>query len=201
MAVLNLTRGVPHPFQSKFHCAWKCSLGIFVILAALSPVSGKAQTTSREYQLKAAFLYNFAQFTDWPTNAFADTNSPIVIGVLGTDPFGRVLDETIRGESVKGRSLIIQRFKHVEEIKACHVLFISQSEANRMNRILPAVKNRSILTASDLDGFAQKGGIIEFSTEHNKIKLTICVDVAKAVGITMSSKLLRLADIVPLERN
>src|SRR5689334_16419660 len=84
-----------------------------------------------EYQLKAVFLFNFTQFVEWPPQAFADANSPLVIGVLGDDPFGAYLDETVRGETVNGRPLTVQRYASVEEASKCHVLFISHSEAAR----------------------------------------------------------------------
>lgn len=169
-------------------------------LSVLHPVAVKAQAISREYHVKAVFLYNFVQFTEWPTNAFANSNSPIVIGILGaSDPFGKVIDETVRGETVRNRSIIIQRYKRVEEIKECHVLFITQSESSRLNKIFSALRGRSILTVADLDGFAQKGGMIEFSTERNKIRLSICVGATKAAGLTLSSKLLRIADLVANE--
>ena len=112
----------------------------------------------REYQLKAVFLFNFAQFVEWPPEAFPDAQTPLVIGVLGEDPFGAYLDETVRGERVNNRSLVVQRYRRVDEIKTCHILFISRSEADRLEQILVRLKGRNILTVGDAEGFAQRGG-------------------------------------------
>src|SRR5690348_13012564 len=96
-------------------------LGLLALCLCLTPARAE---TSREYRLKAVFLYNFIQFTDWPTNAFESTDSPLVVGVLGTDPFGPFLDQTVRGEISHGHPIVVQRFRTVEEIKTCHILFI-----------------------------------------------------------------------------
>jgi hypothetical protein len=148
-----------------------------------------------EYQLKAVFLFNFAQFVEWPPQAFADAQTPLVIGVLGRDPFGAYLDETVRDEKVNGRSLTVQRYRRVEEIGACHILFISRSEADRLGQILASLKDRNILTVGDADGFTERGGMIRFVIENNKIRLRINLNAAKAARLTISSKLLRPAEI------
>jgi hypothetical protein len=150
----------------------------------------------QEHQVKAVFLFNFAQFVEWPTNAFAEAQAPLVIGVLGDDPFGAYLDETVRGERVNNRKLVVRRFRRVEEIQSCHVLFISPSEAERLEQILAALKGRPILTVSDAEGFSRRGGMIRFVTEKNKIRLKINPEAAKAARLTISSKLLRPSDIV-----
>jgi hypothetical protein len=151
---------------------------------------------SAEYQVKAVFLFNFAQFVDWPSNAFAEAQAPLVIGILGEDPFGAYLDETVRGEKVNNRSVIVQRFRHVGEVKACHLLFISRSETERLEQILASLKGRSVLTVGDFDGFARRGGMIRFVTEKNKIRLRIGLETAKAANLIISSKLLRPAEII-----
>jgi len=155
-----------------------------------------AQTApTKEFQVKAVFLFNFTQFVEWPTNAFPEAQAPMVIGVLGEDPFGPFLDETVRGETVNGHPLVIQRYHDVGEIKQCHILFISRSESNRLEEILTSLKGRNILTVADFDGFARQGGIVRFITDK-KIHLRINLDAAKAANLTISSKLLRPAEIV-----
>ena len=154
-----------------------------------------AQAT-KEYEVKAAFLYNFAQFVEWPTDAFVDAQSPIVIGILGDDPFGDSLGAIVRDEKVNNRSLVIQHYQRVGDIKACQILFVSQSESKRLGEILAALKNRSILTVGDADGFAKRGGMIRLVTEKNKIHFRINVETAKAANLSISSKLLKLAEIV-----
>jgi hypothetical protein len=150
--------------------------------------------TSPEYQVKAVFLFNFAQFVDWPPKAFPEPQTPLVIGVLGEDPFGTYLDETVRGEKVKDRPLVVQRYRRVGEIKTCHVLFISRSETDRLEQILASVKGRNILTVGDAEDFALRGGMIQLVTEKNKIRMRINLEAVKAAGLTISSKLLRVAE-------
>jgi hypothetical protein len=165
---------------------------VFLLLSGLKL---SAQTpTSPEYQVKAVFLFNFAQFVDWPPKAFPEVQTPLVIGVLGEDPFGTYLDETVHGEKVKDRPLVVQRYHRVGEIKTCHVLFMSRSETDRLEQILASVKGRNILTVGDAEDFALRGGMIQLVTEKNKIRMRINLEAVKAAGLTISSKLLRVAE-------
>lgn len=156
-----------------------------------------AQAASPQYQIKAVFLYNFAQFVDWPAKAFPDPQSPLVIGVLGDDPFGSYLDETVRGEKVSGRSLVVQRFHRIAEIRTCHVLFISRSESDRLAQELSALKGRTTLTVSDIDDFTSRGGMMRLATEKGKVRVHIRLDTIRHANLTISSKLLRMAEIEP----
>lgn len=166
-----------------------------LLLAALGPA--RAQTAiSAEYQLKAVFLFNFTQFVEWPRGAGPALGEPLVIGVLGADPFGPYLDETVRGESVGGHPLEVRRYRHVNEVGACHVLFISSSEAPRLREILARLRGRGTLTVGDVDQFTRNGGVVRFLTEKNRIKLRVNLEAARAAGLTISSKLLRSAEIV-----
>jgi uncharacterized protein DUF4154 len=160
-----------------------------------APAAAPAQA-SPEYQLKAVFLFNFAQFVEWPASAFPGPDAPLVIGILGDDPFGPYLDETIRGESVNNRPLSIRRYRTVQEIDTCHILFVSRREQGHLQGILDSLKGRSILTVSDFEGFASRGGMIRFVTDRNRIRLRINLDAARAANLTLSSKLLRPAQIV-----
>src|SRR6267154_357061 len=144
------------------------AIGVWLFLSGLNL---PAQTTPPEYRLKAVFLFNFAEFVSWPSEAFIDPQAPLVIGVLGENPFGTHLDEVVRGERVNNRQLVVERYRRVEDIKVCHILFISRSEAGRLDEILPRLKNRSVLTVSDIDRFAARGGIIRFINEKNRIRL------------------------------
>ncbi|MGC3979627.1 MAG: YfiR family protein [Steroidobacteraceae bacterium] len=165
------------------------------LLMLLSSYAWSA-TATPEYQLKAVFLFNFTQFVEWPSQAFTDANAPLVMGVLGTDPFGSYLDDTVRGETINGRPLTVQRYNSADEIKNCNILFISRSEAARLPQIFASLKGRNILTVGDTDNFNREGGIIRFATVANKIRLRIGLEAAKAANLTISSKLLRPADIV-----
>jgi hypothetical protein len=165
--------------------------------SASTPAHALAQSSaSPEYQLKAVFLFNFAQFVEWPASAFAGPDAPLVIGVLGEDPFGSYLDETVRGETVNGRPLEVRRYRGVEEIGTCHILFVSRLEEGRLREVLDSLRGRSILTVSDAARFATRGGMVGFVTDHNRIRLRINLEAAQAAHLTLSSKLLRPAQIV-----
>lgn len=149
--------------------------------------------TVKDYDLKAVFLFNFAQFVDWPPEAFTNGESPIVIGILGEDPFGKSLDQVVRGEKVRDRKLVVRRFSRVEDIGACHILFISRSESERIVPILANLKGKPVLTVGEFEGFATSGGMVRFLIDQNKIRLRINKDAVNAAGLTMSSKLLKAA--------
>lgn len=149
-----------------------------------------------EYQIKAVFLLNFARFVDWPPEAFPDAAAPLRIAVLGDDPFGAFLDDAVRGETVNNRSVVVQRFRRIEELGSCHVLFISRSETPRLDEVLSALRGRDILTVSDADRFALNGGMIGFVKRDAKVRLQINIEAAKAAKLAISSKLLRPAEII-----
>jgi hypothetical protein len=146
-----------------------------------------------EYQVKAAYLFNFGQFVEWPATAYASPTSPFVIGIVGEDPFGKVIDEIVRGESLAGHPLVVRRFKTAEEIAACNILFIGRSEAPRIERTLQALRGRHVLTVTDFTGAGSDAAIIALKTENNRIRMRINVEAARANNLVISSKLLRLA--------
>ena len=165
-------------------------------LAWSAPPALSGTTPNQEYQVKAVFLFNFTQFVEWPAEAFAHPSAPLVIGVLGEDPFGAYLDETVRGETVNGRSLMVERYRRIQEIGNCQVLFVSRSESDRLDQILASLAGKPVLTVGDFEGFALRGGVIRLLTVGGKIRLRINLDSAKAAKLTISSKLLRPAEIV-----
>jgi YfiR/HmsC-like len=169
---------------------------MWLAIAVLAIGSPRATAAPSEYQVKAVFLFNFAQFVDWPATAFSSADAPFVIGVLGQDPFGSQLDEVVRGESVNKRPLVIERYRDVAEIHNCNILFIGSAESQHLDEILVALKGRSILTVSDADPAGQRGVMIRLVNESNRIRLRIDVAAAKAGNLTISSKLLRPAEIV-----
>lgn len=166
--------------------------------ATTVPTDTLAQSSpDPEYQLKAVFLFNFAQFVEWPPSAFPNSQTPLVIGILGEDPFGPYLDETVRGETVKDRPLVVRRYQSVDEITTCHILFVSRREERRLKGVLDSLRGRSVLTVSDADHFATFGGMIRFVTDHHRIRFRVNLEAARAASLTLSSKLLRPAQIVP----
>ncbi len=151
---------------------------------------------SKEYQIKAVFLFNFAQFVTWPPAAFSQPDEPFRIGVLGNDPFDGFLDEAVNGEKVDGHPLVIRRYSSVEDAKECQILFISSSESQKMESILSGLRGLNILTVGDTEGFIRDGGIVRFVIKDNKIHFRINPEAAKSAELTISSQVLRLAEIV-----
>lgn len=149
-----------------------------------------------EFEIKAIYLVKFIQFVDWPSAAFAGENSPLVIGVLGSDPFGEVLDEVTRDEMIKNRRVTVRRFHNLRDVEGVQVLYVSSSERSRMHSILAAMSGRSVLTVGDVEGFSVEGGVVRFVTENRKVHFRINIDAAKRANLQISSKLLQLAEIV-----
>lgn len=164
-----------------------------VCMAAFSVSVAGAAT---EYEVKAAHLFHYAQLVEWPESAFAGADAPICIGVLGDDPFGGAIDQTVEGESVRRRKIIVKRAKQAEDLKGCQIVFVCKSEAARADQILATLGESSILTVSEIEGFARHGGAIGFYFDGNKIKFEINPDIAKRHGLKVSSQLLGVGKIV-----
>lgn len=148
-----------------------------------------------EYALKSVFLYNFCRFMEWPNTAFSSPDEPLIIGVLGEDPFGSFLKEAVEGETYHGRPIRIEHYRAAGEIKRCHLLFITRSEAGRINEILAAVAGKSIVTVGESDTFLEKGGMIALTADRNRVRLRINPASLRAAHVDVSSKLLRVAEI------
>ncbi|MGH8140336.1 MAG: YfiR family protein [Steroidobacteraceae bacterium] len=172
------------PFLRALALAW---------LAGTLPAFAAAPS---EYQVKAVFLFNFAQFVEWPAQAFGAADAPFSICIVGEDRFGAQLDATVRGESVQGHPFVVRRYRNLEAIDACQILFIGDSELGQLDHILEALGGRATLTVSDIEHSAERGTIIQFTNERNRLRLRINVAAAKAAGLTISSKLLRPAEII-----
>lgn len=168
-----------------------------ILLLILPAIFLSAQAPpAREYQVKAVFLFNFTQFVEWPPSAFSSSGAPLVIGILGKDPFGPYLQEAVSGEKVNGHPLVIQHYNNLQELRECHLLFINQAAINKPGQLMEGVKGRSILLISDDSNFLNQGGMINFFTKNNKIQIQINPETVKAANLTISSKLLRLAEII-----
>jgi hypothetical protein len=182
-----------------------CRLWQATVLTCLTSLSfptpaAAQQLEMPEYQAKALFLYHFAQLCEWPASAFATPDSPILIGVLGEDPFGRFLEDAVKGKSIGGRKLVIERSRRLEDVEDCHLVFVSASEKERVPRIVAALGRKPALTVSDIDGFAERGGVIRLFQQDDQPRFAINPVAAERAGLTLSSRLLRLATIVrPLE--
>lgn len=165
------------------------------LLITLMLFNVAAGSPPNEYALKSVFLYNFCRFIDWPDVAFGSPNDPIVIGVLGEDPFGPLLDEAVHGETFRGRTIRIEHYRSPREIGRCHLLFVGASEMGRINEILSAVAGKSIVTVGETAGFVERGGMIALSADRNRVRLLINPDTLRAAKLDVSSKLLRVAEI------
>jgi hypothetical protein len=177
---------------------------VAVLLCLSLSIGANAQSSessvSSEYLIKAGFIYNFAQLVQWPSAAFSQADSPIVIGILGTDPFGATLDRVIENKKLDGRNLIVKRLKwakELKELKDCNILFVSSSEKEHIAEVVNIVKWLPILTIGETPGFATRGGIINLTLEGNKVRFEVNIEAAKQANLNISSRLLALARIVP----
>jgi hypothetical protein len=163
---------------------------ILLLLFCICTGNANAQTQAAN-NVKAVFLYNFSRFVTWPNTSPA--NGPFVIGILGSNPFGNYLEQVVEGETIDGQKIEIQYYNEVSEIRNCHILYINKSNAADIAKNLAA---RNILTVGDGVDFARSGGIVRFFVENNKIRLRINQRHAKAANLQISSKLLRVADVI-----
>jgi hypothetical protein len=175
-----------------------------LLLAAPALTWAAAETASvrrmEEYDLKAAFLFNFTRFVEWPAEAFVNESAPITIGILGRDPFGKNLDDMVAGETVHGRKLTVRRYASVEELGPCQILFICPEEAERWDPIAAKIGKRGTLTVGDGSEFTAHAGMIGFEMVQSHLRLRINLAAARAAKLTISSQLLRQATIVGPER-
>jgi hypothetical protein len=170
----------------------RLSLVAALVAALGAPMQGEVD----EYQVKAAFLYNFAKFVEWPPQTFKEVSDPFVICVLGENPFGRQLGDVIDGKTVDGRVLKIRPVANAQQAGNCQILFISSSERNRLRSVLGDLKSSPILTVGDTEGFAAAGGVINFTLDRDAVRIEINAAAAKQKNLQISSKLLSLAHMV-----
>ncbi len=167
-----------------------------LIIIILPEKSYAEKILAKEYFLKAAFLYNFSRLVDWPEKKYQSASAPFNLCLMGNDPFGKAL-RSIRNKKVQGHPLIIRRFINLEEISECEILFISQSEKKKLTKLLNSAQKNSVLTVSEITGFAQQGGHIRFYLSHEKkLKLEINPNSIANSGLKISSRILTLATLV-----
>lgn len=196
-----ITDGRRLPSRGKFASACAKILRRRILAAicfiAFVPTVATAQNApANEYQVKAAFLYNFARFVDWSDSKLAAPPYPFTICVLGADPFGKVLNDTLLGKTIEEHPVMLVRYPHPAEISGCQIVFISASETPHLPQIAADLRKHNVLTVGDSEGFATAGGMIEFTTQDHHVHFTINPDAAARAGLRISSKLLALATIV-----
>ena len=147
-----------------------------------------------EYQVKAAFLFNFAKFVEWPAAAFKGPEDPLAICVLGQDPFGSTLEDVVRNKTVANRAFVVRSVLNAQQATTCQIVFVSASERKRFRLLLDELKGRSILTVGEADDFTASGGIINFKLKDARVRIEIDPNAADRAGLHISSKLLSLAE-------
>src|SRR5437660_11176490 len=176
----------------NYFSRWTRFVFVAVCLAAFQRSAGQDPAPS-EYQVKAACIYNFTKFIEWPPEAFPpERSSPLVIGVIGEDPFNAELERSVQNNEVRGRKFVVRHFRNADEAKSCQILFVSRSVRKSMTDILAAVSTLPVLTVSETDRFVQAGGIINFVIEQNKVRFEINAAAAKKARLKVSSQLLNL---------
>jgi hypothetical protein len=166
-----------------------------IVLGILLSAGARAQE-AKEYQVKAAFLYNFAKFVEWPPQAFKSPSDPIVIGVLGKNPFGDALAAAVAGKAWGGRGFQVREILNAEQAAGCQIVFISSSERKRLGALLTGIANAAVLTVGETDNFIGAGGIVNFKIDAGTVRLQINVEAARKQQLHISAKLLSLAEIV-----
>ena len=169
-------------------------LGVTIFCVAF--IAAAQPRFSTEYDIKAAVLFNLGQFVDWPAGAYSTAESPLTIGVLGQNPFGRSLDRAVEGEKVQNRRIAVKYGETLDSLGSVHILFISRSEARRLPELLKGLNGRSTLTVSDMGQFAQNGGMVNLVTAGDRVRMIVNPAQIEAAGLRASSKLLRIAELV-----
>jgi len=166
---------------------------VFLLFAGSSALG---QQRPSEYQVEAAYLYNFGRFVEWPAKGASPQNSSFSICVLGEDPFGAALDKTLAGETIGNQKVAARRISGLQESADCQILFISSSEAKRLNKIIEALGNSAVLTVSDIPQFSQHRGMIQLLMDGNRIRFEVNLAATQRAGLTLSSELLKVATAV-----
>ena len=176
----------------------RCLAGALVLLLLVWAAGG--QPGNVEYRIKAAYLFNFAKFVSWPSAVFPSPDAPIVIGILGNDPFGSEIDETIADKAIEGRPLRVKRLGDTNSWEGCHILFIASSERKTLPQILQKLGTSPILTVAEMEEFTDIGGMIRFFPYENNIRFAIDLGPVDAAGLKISSKLLQVAVVKGIAR-
>jgi hypothetical protein len=160
------------------------------------PITYAQNPKPTDYEVKAAYLYNFGRFVEWPAQVTTTRTDSFTICILGEDPFGRSLDVTLAGERIGNQKVAARRITSPRDSVDCRILFISSSEAKRLNKIIEALDKSAILTVSDIPQFSQGRGMIQFVLEGNRIRFEVNLTATQSAGLTLSSELLKVATVV-----
>ena len=191
MRTVNSTLAKVEGMRSPRRALWAMSVVVLCLAAtqAQSPTAG-------EYQVKAAFLYNFAKFIEWPPSSFSDASAPLRICILGRDPFGEELRNITKEKMVNGHKLEVSQVPDLLPARSCHILFIASSETTQLKRIFESLQGSDSLTVGDTKGFIEQGGMINFVLENSRVQFEVNRKAAEQCGLKISSKLLSVARLV-----
>jgi len=190
----DVSRTCKEPLKAMRH---RPALELLILLAMLLSTAAQAQSAT-EYQVKAAFLFNFARFVEWPPDAFLSADSPLQICILGQDPFGRDFEQMIEDKAVNGHRIEIAHPEGVPQARACQILFIALPE-KVLRETLQALKGSTVLTVGDTPGFVHMGGMINFVLDDNRVRFEINQKAAELAHLKLSARLLTVAKLVLTE--
>ncbi len=186
---------MPFMFQAFDHSrrALLVRVARCAVLGALLGAAPLRADVSKEYQIKAGFLYNFTKFIEWPSDRFSGENAPIVIAVFGDNPFGSELHQLVQGRKVNGRAIVIQSARSLDEVKRAHVVFIGEAEEKRLESHLDSLHTAGVLTVGESKRLAALGGAIVFAVVDDKVRFEINIASAERAGLKVSAQLQKLA--------
>lgn len=176
--------------------AHKFVKGMAALLVLSAAMCLNAQAPATEYEIKAAYLLNFGKFVQWPQTTNSSSLENFSICVMGDDPFGAMLDATVHAEKISGKPVVARRINRTKDATSCQVLFISRSEEKRIRTFLPALNKAGVLTVSDMPGFIDHDGMIQFTLIGNRVRFEVNLDSVQSGGLTLSSELLKVASFV-----
>lgn len=188
---------MPDTTRRRRCSAWLgTSVTVLLLATVARPAAAQRVGPSLERKVQAGFLLNFARYVEWPAEAFPTAGSPLRIGVLGDDPFGVFLDQTVQGETVNGHGVVVQRSQAVDTLRECQIVFVSRSAAVQEGKDLAVLAGRPILTVGEVAGFAHRGGVVNFYLDNARVRFEISRLASERAGLKVSPQLLRLARIV-----
>ena len=183
------------PWSSHRFRPWFMVAAVAWVLVA-GPCLRAQSSKPTDYDVKAAYLYNFGHFVEWPANVASAQNDSFTVCVLGQDPFGQVLDGALAGETIAGKRVAAKRISNLQESANCQILFLTSGEEARLNTIIKALNKQAVLTVSDMPQFSQRGGMIQFVLEGKRVRFEVNLAAVQHAGLTLSSELLKVATTV-----
>lgn len=169
---------------------------LFIVVSFVIPISLFSQQFT-EYELKAAYLFNFGKFVQWPAESFKKPSDPFIIGIYGTNPFGEILQQTIQNKTLQNRPVILVSINNIEDAATCHILFICKTDKLQLKQLLAELHTKPVLTVGDnIEDFCQTGGIINFTSQYSQKRFEINNKASARALLNINSKLLTLSRIV-----